>query len=122
MAERIHSAPLGPLALPFMRSPFSPSSQRLKRSSIEVEIDEVHFHEIADWDLLVDVVAAGSIAASLTDANWTISPLPRGAGLIATRHGLLPVPAPATASILIGYEWRDDGVGGERVTPTGAAI
>ncbi|HKU99039.1 MAG TPA: nickel insertion protein, partial [Vineibacter sp.] len=51
-----------------------------------------------------------------------VSPLPRGGGLVKTRHGLLPVPAPATAAILGGFDWRDDGVSGERVTPTGAAI
>jgi uncharacterized protein (DUF111 family) len=53
---------------------------------------------------------------------WTVSPLPRGGGLVKTQHGLLPVPAPATAMILEGFAWRDDGIGGERVTPTGAAI
>ena len=88
----------------------------------QVPIEDVHFHEIADWDLLLDVVAAGSIAAALPAARWTVSPLPRGGGLVKTQHGLLPVPAPATAALLTGFAWRDDGVGGERVTPTGAAI
>ena len=88
----------------------------------QVPIEDVHFHEIADWDLLLDVVAAGSIAAALPVARWTVSPLPRGGGLVKTQHGLLPVPAPATAALLTGFAWRDDGIGGERVTPTGAAI
>jgi pyridinium-3,5-bisthiocarboxylic acid mononucleotide nickel chelatase len=88
----------------------------------QVPIEDVHFHEIADWDSLLDVVAAGSIAAALPGARWTVSPLPRGGGLVKTRHGLLPVPAPATAALLTGFAWRDDGVEGERVTPTGAAI
>ncbi len=82
----------------------------------------MHFHEIADWDSLLDVVAAGSIATALSGARWTVSPLPRGGGMVNTRHGLLPVPAPATISLLIGFMWRTDGVDGERVTPTGAAI
>jgi uncharacterized protein (TIGR00299 family) protein len=88
----------------------------------QVPVEAVHFHEIADWDSLLDVVAAGSIAAALPAARWTVSPLPRGGGLVKTQHGLLPVPAPATAALLTGFAWRDDGVGGERVTPTGAAI
>lgn len=87
-----------------------------------VPVDRVHFHEIADWDSLVDMVAAGSIVAALDGARWTVSPLPRGGGLVKTAHGLLPVPAPATTLILEGFDWRDDGVEGERVTPTGAAI
>jgi uncharacterized protein (TIGR00299 family) protein len=88
----------------------------------QVPVEAVHFHEIADWDSLLDVVAAGSIAAALAGARWTVSPLPRGGGLVKTQHGMLPVPAPATAALLTGFAWRDDGVGGERVTPTGAAI
>ena len=87
-----------------------------------VPVDEVHFHEIADWDSLMDVVAAGSIAAALAHCSWSVSELPRGNGLVRTRHGLIPVPAPATADLLRGFRWRDDGIGGERVTPTGAAI
>jgi uncharacterized protein (DUF111 family) len=85
-------------------------------------VDDVHFHEIGDWDSLMDVTAAGSIAAALEGARWSVSALPRGDGLVRTRHGLLPVPAPATAWLLEGFAWRDDGIGGERVTPTGAAI
>ncbi|MCS0500859.1 LarC family nickel insertion protein [Ancylobacter mangrovi] len=85
-------------------------------------VEDVHFHEIADWDSLLDVVAAGSLIAALGDASWSVSELPLGGGTVKTRHGLMPVPAPATARLLEGFAWRDDGVGGERVTPTGAAI
>src|SRR6185295_18890158 len=88
----------------------------------DVPVERVHFHEIADWDSLMDVVAAGSIAAALPGAVWSVSELPRGAGLVRTQHGMLPVPAPATVAILEGFAWRDDGIAGERVTPTGAAI
>ena len=88
----------------------------------DLPLEKVHFHELADWDSLMDVVAAGSIVAALGDATWSCAPLPLGGGTIRTAHGILPVPAPATARILQGYDWIDDGIGGERVTPTGAAI
>ncbi|MEK0085828.1 LarC family nickel insertion protein [Benzoatithermus flavus] len=87
-----------------------------------VPLEEVHFHELADWDSVLDVVAAGSIVGRLEGAVWSVSDLPLGSGTVATRHGRLPVPAPATLAILEGFAWRDDGIGGERVTPTGAAI
>ena len=84
--------------------------------------DAVHFHELADWDSRMDVVAAGAIAAALDGAQWSASAPPRGGGTVRTAHGVLPVPGPATARLLEGYPWRDDGIAGERVTPTGAAI
>ena len=48
--------------------------------------------------------------------------MPTGCGTIEIAHGRCSVPAPATARLLEGFTWRDDGIGGERVTPTGAAI
>mgnify|MGYP003375289110 CR=1 FL=1 len=87
-----------------------------------IGVDAVHFHELADWDSLLDVVAAGAIAARLARARWSASSLPRGGGTVRTAHGALPAPAPATVALLEGFCWHDDGVAGERVTPTGAAI
>ncbi|MBK5102773.1 MAG: LarC family nickel insertion protein [Burkholderiales bacterium] len=87
-----------------------------------VALEEVHFHELAAWDSLMDVVAAGSVISALGEATWSVSALPLGSGQVKTQHGLLPVPAPATMRILEAYPWRSDDVPGERVTPTGAAI
>jgi hypothetical protein len=121
LSRRISAAPLTPgsaeQAISILRI-LAEAESRVHRQPI----DKVQFHEIADWDSLMDVVAAGSIIAALGAATWSVSELPRGAGLVRSRHGLLPVPAPATAEILRGFVWRDDGIGGERVTPTGAAI
>ena len=87
-----------------------------------ISLENVHFHELAAWDSLMDVVAAGSMISAIGDVTWTISALPLGSGQVRTQHGLLPVPAPATVRILEGYPWRSDHHAGERVTPTGAAI
>ncbi len=87
-----------------------------------VEVDAVHFHEIADWDSLADVVAAASLITQCAATNWSVSALPLGTGRVKTRHGLVPVPAPATAELLKGYEMFTDTATGERITPTGAAI
>ena len=87
-----------------------------------VQVEDVHFHELGDWDSLMDVVAAGSISAALDGAAWSISDLPLGGGQVDTQHGRLPVPSPAAVELLRGFHWRDDGAAGERVTPTGAAI
>jgi pyridinium-3,5-bisthiocarboxylic acid mononucleotide nickel chelatase len=87
-----------------------------------VPIEEVHFHELADWDSLADIVAAAWVITRACARSWSISALPLGSGTVETAHGSLPVPAPATVRLLQGFEVRDDGLPGERVTPTGAAI
>jgi uncharacterized protein (TIGR00299 family) protein len=76
--------------------------------------DTVSFHELGEWDSIADIVAAAAIIDSLGPATWS--------GFVKSAHGRLPVPAPATALLLRGLRVTDDGIGGERVTPTGAAI
>ncbi len=83
---------------------------------------EVHFHELADWDSIADIVAAASFIARAPVQRWYADPLPLGGGTVATQHGRITVPAPAVLTILEGYDFTHDGVTGERVTPTGAAI
>ncbi len=87
-----------------------------------VPADEVEFHEVGAFDSIVDVVAAAYLSATLAPERWSCAPLPLGGGRVKTAHGVLPVPAPATTLLLRGLDVIDDGVGGERVTPTGAAI
>ncbi len=84
--------------------------------------EEVAFHEVGAVDSIADIVAAAAIIAALGPARWTIAELPVGGGTVHTAHGIMPVPAPATALLLEGFILHDDGIAGERVTPTGAAI
>jgi uncharacterized protein (TIGR00299 family) protein len=84
--------------------------------------EDIHLHELADWDSIADVVAAAVVIAAVGDTQWVCPTLPLGGGRVDCAHGPLPVPAPATAILCRGATFVDDGVGGERVTPTGAAI
>ena len=84
-------------------------------------VEEVGFHELGEWDSIADIVGAAFLINQL-DGRWSVGPLPRGSGSVNTAHGKLPVPTPATVLLLEGFEFEDDGVPGERVTPTGAAI
>lgn len=87
-----------------------------------VAVDEVAFHEVGAADSIADIVAAGFLIDVVVASAWTVGPLPLGSGRVRTAHGAVPVPAPATARLLEGMATIDDGIPGERVTPTGAAI
>ncbi|UXN58672.1 LarC family nickel insertion protein [Phyllobacterium zundukense] len=84
--------------------------------------EAVEFHEVGAWDSIADIVAAAYLIAQLDATRWTSSAAPLGSGRVRTAHGILPVPAPATALLLEGLPTIDDGIPGERVTPTGSAI
>lgn len=87
-----------------------------------VDIEDVHFHEVADWDSLADIVGVASLVVRCGIGGWSCGSLPLGSGTVASAHGILPVPAPAAAELLKGFDLRQDDEPGERVTPTGAAI
>lgn len=87
-----------------------------------MEPAEVTFHEVGAWDATVDIVAAAYLIDALGPARWSVGPVPLGSGRVRCAHGLLPVPAPAVVHLLRGFATHDDGIEGERVTPTGAAI
>ena len=87
-----------------------------------VEMDAATFHEVGAWDSIADIVAAAHLIEAIGAEHWSIGTLPIGGGRVRCAHGDLPVPAPATARLLQGFAFHDDGRTGERVTPTGAAI
>lgn len=87
-----------------------------------IAVDAVAFHEVGAFDSIADIVAAAHLIAALEARSWSVSALPLGSGRVRTQHGPLPVPAPATTLLLDGFSTLDDGIPGERVTPTGAAI
>ena len=84
--------------------------------------DDVAFHEVGAADSIADILAVAWLIDQIGPASWSCAPLPLGSGRVQTAHGVLPIPAPATALLLKGFATIDDGVPGERVTPTGAAI
>ncbi|OGL43985.1 MAG: TIGR00299 family protein, partial [Candidatus Schekmanbacteria bacterium RBG_16_38_10] len=87
-----------------------------------VRIENVHFHEIGAVDSIIDIVSS-AIGLNYFGINEVISsPINVGEGFVKTEHGLLPVPAPATAEILKGIPFYSNGIKMELATPTGAAI
>jgi pyridinium-3,5-bisthiocarboxylic acid mononucleotide nickel chelatase len=87
-----------------------------------VSIERIHFHEVGAVDSIVDIVGAAIGFELLGIEEFYFSSLNLGAGRIQAAHGILPVPAPATAELLRGAPVYSSGMELELVTPTGAAI
>jgi pyridinium-3,5-bisthiocarboxylic acid mononucleotide nickel chelatase len=87
-----------------------------------VAVSEVHFHEVGAVDSIIDIVGTTIGLEYLQVDEVHASRLPLGGGLVATAHGLLPVPAPAVVHLLEGVPVYDSGIQRELVTPTGAAL
>lgn len=85
-------------------------------------IDRIHFHEVGAMDAIIDVVGGVVGLAALGIGRVYCSPFHVGTGTVECAHGILPIPAPATAELLRGKPFYSTGVAGELLTPTGAAI
>jgi len=84
--------------------------------------EEVHFHEVGAVDSIIDVVATSWALGRLDVGALLVSPLPGGSGFARSQHGVIPVPAPATAELLSGFAVKLGDGAAEMVTPTGAAV
>ena len=86
------------------------------------DITEIHFHEVGTMDAVADVVGFCTLMEKIAPDKVIVSPVHVGYGEVKCAHGILPVPAPATAHILEGVPVYGGEVKGELCTPTGAAL
>lgn len=87
-----------------------------------MSVEEIHFHEVGAVDAIVDICGVSVALCILGIEHIECSPLPMGSGFVECMHGRIPIPAPATVELVKGLPVYDNGVEGELVTPTGAAI
>ena len=86
------------------------------------DVSEIHFHEVGSMDAIADITAACLIIGELKPDRICASPVHVGSGHVHCAHGILPVPAPATALLLEGIPSYSGDIEGELCTPTGAAL
>ena len=87
-----------------------------------VEMEQIHFHEVGTMDALADVTAVCYLLDKLGADKIVASPVHVGSGKVCCAHGILPVPAPATAHLLRQVPVYGGSISGELCTPTGAAL
>ena len=87
-----------------------------------VSIEQIHFHEVGTMDAVADITMACMLMEELGYPKVIASPVHVGSGQVKCAHGILPVPAPATALILKGAPIYSGSIRGELCTPTGAAL
>jgi uncharacterized protein (TIGR00299 family) protein len=90
----------------------------------DVPMDDVRFHEVGSWDSIADVVGVCAAVEALGVDEIVIGRLALGSGTVRSRHGVLPVPAPAVAELVRGWAVTagDDTESGELATPTGVTL
>ncbi len=86
------------------------------------EVSEIHFHEVGTFDAIADITAVCFLVRKIMPGKIIASPVCVGSGEVRCAHGILPVPAPATADILKGTPIYAGNIKGELCTPTGAAL
>ena len=99
--------------------------EKIARAEAEVhgrEMTNIHFHELGTMDALADITAVCLMMEKLSPERVTCSPVCTGYGTVSCAHGLLPVPAPATALLLRGVPVFPGEIPCEMCTPTGAAL
>lgn len=111
-------------------------SENVKKNAVEVyeciaqaesrihgkSADEIHFHEVGSKDAMADVIGCCMLIDIIGADRIVVSPVTTGFGNVRCAHGILPVPAPATALILNDVPLRAGSIEGELCTPTGAAL
>ena len=85
-------------------------------------VTEIHFHEVGTMDAVADITGVCYLLEKIGADRIVVSPLATGFGQVRCAHGILPVPAPATAHIIEGIPTYSGSVEGELLTPTGAAL
>lgn len=85
-------------------------------------IEHIHFHEVGSMDAIGDITAFCYLLDKIRPEKIMASPINVGSGFVKCAHGILPVPAPATANLLKDIPIYSDGTVGELCTPTGAAL
>ena len=85
-------------------------------------VEEVHFHEVGAMDAVADITGCCMLMNEIAPDQIVVSPIKTGFGQVHCAHGIMPVPAPATALILKGIPNSSGSIEGELCTPTGAAL